>query len=175
MRFAPEPAMHSAHRSAHHQARVIDAESVSEQSILRVDHIEVAVTRKFRVHSVARLARFAVTDSVREHDEKFRNIERLIFAEKFTGEFWSNELRTAPGRPVHDENRVGRLAVRIFLNLAERAVMNFQFRQRFAGPEFEVANRVIAFSWRRIIGGLCSIASGDTNKEDGENSAHGFE
>jgi hypothetical protein len=35
------------------------------------------------VQTIARLARFAVTNSIRQDDKKFRGIERLTIAEKF--------------------------------------------------------------------------------------------
>ena len=105
MQFAPQPGMHSAHRRAHHQSGVIHSEAFSEQSVLRVDHVEITVAREFGVHAVAGLARFAVTDAVRQHDEKFRRIERLIFSKQLTGKFRANKLRAAAGRPVHDQNR----------------------------------------------------------------------
>src|SRR5207248_1140903 len=65
MQLAPEPGVHSAHRGAHHEPRVIYAEPFREQAVLCFDHVEVTVAWKFRVHAVAWLGRFAVTDSVR--------------------------------------------------------------------------------------------------------------
>ena len=132
MQFAPQPGVHAAHRRAHHQPRVIHSEAFGEQTILRLDHVEITVARKFCVHSVARLARFAVADPVRQHDEKFRRIERLTFAEQFTGKFRANKLRAAAGRPVHDQHGVRRFALRIFLRFPQRPVMKTQLRQRFA-------------------------------------------
>src|SRR4051812_42916824 len=97
MRFAPEPGVHSTHRRSHDEPRVVHAEPVSEQTILRLDHVHVAVARKLRVQAVAWLARFAVADAIRHDDEKFRGIERLARAEKFTGKFRADELSAAAG------------------------------------------------------------------------------
>ena len=69
------------------------------------------------MHPVARFARFAVTDPIGQHDEKFRRIERLILSEKFAGKFRTNELRAAARRPVHDENGVGVLPCAFFCGL----------------------------------------------------------
>ena len=119
MHFAPEPGVHSAHRRAHDEARMIHAEPFGQQSILRLDHVAIAVTRKLRVHSIARLARFAVADAVRQHDEKFRGIERLTCAEKFAGKFRTDKLRAAAGRAVHDQDGVRRFALRVLLSACQ--------------------------------------------------------
>ena len=108
--------------------------------------------RKLRVQAVARFARFAVTDSVRENDKKFRYVQWLIFSKQFARELGSNKLGAAAGRAVHDENGIARLALGVLVNLAERSIMNSQFRQCFAGCEPEISDRVIAFSRWRIIG-----------------------
>ena len=92
-----------------------------------------------------------MTDPVRQHDEKLGRVERLTLPEKFAREFRPDKLRAAPGRSVHDEHRVARLALRVFLSFPERPVMNPQLRQAFARGEFEIANCVIAFRWRWII------------------------
>ena len=128
MQLAPQPGMHSAHRRAHHEARVVHAQSFGQQAVLRFHHVAVSVARKFCVHAVARLARFAVADPVRQNDEKFRRIQRLIFPEEFAGKLRPNKLRAAARCPMHDENCIGRLALRIFLRLSERPIMETQLR-----------------------------------------------
>jgi len=57
---------------------VIHTESLGKQPILRAHHVDVTVAGKFRVHPVAWLARFAVTDPS-GNTMKLRRIERLIF------------------------------------------------------------------------------------------------
>ena len=161
MQLAPQPGMHPAHRSAHHEPRVVHAQSVGQQAILRFDHVEVSVARKFRMHPVARLARFAVADRIRQDDEELCHIERLIFPEELAGKLRANKLRAAAGRPMHDENCIRRFALRIFLRFSERPIMETQLRQCFARSKFEIANRVIALSRRRIIGGRCETRCQD--------------
>ena len=87
-----------------------------------------------------------------KHDEKLRGIERLARAEKFAGEFRPDELRAAAGGSVGDEDRVAHDAFLVLHRLADGPVMNLQFRQRLARGEFEIADDVVAFHWRRIIG-----------------------
>ena len=53
------------------------------------------------MNAVARFARFAVVDSIRQHNEKFHRIERLIFPKKFACEFRPDKLCTAAGSPAH--------------------------------------------------------------------------
>ena len=79
MQLAPEPRVHSAHRRSHRQPRMIQAECLGKQPILRFHHIQIAVAREFCVHPVTRLARFAMTDAVRKYDKKLGCIERLTF------------------------------------------------------------------------------------------------
>src|SRR5437763_14358917 len=97
MGFAPEPGVHSTHRRSHDEPRVVHAEPVGEQTILRLDHVHVAVVRKLRVHAVAWLARFAVADAIRLDDEELHRAERLARAEKFAGKFRPDELPAAAG------------------------------------------------------------------------------
>ena len=150
MRFAPKPGVHPAHGCSHHHPRVIHAEAVGQQLILRFHHVGITVARKFRVQSIARLTRFAVANSIRQHDEIFRRVERLIFTEKFAGKFRSNELRAATGRSVHDQHGVREFALDV-IAFAERSVMNSQLGQALSRREFEIVDRVIALVRRRII------------------------
>ncbi len=110
---------------------MINAEAFGEQAVLRFNHIEIAVARKPRVHSVTRLARFPVAYAIRQDDEKFRRVQRLIFPEQFAGKFRPNKLRAATGRPVHDENRIRCFPLRVFLWFTQRPVMDAQFGQCF--------------------------------------------
>ena len=129
---------------------MVYAQTIGQQSKLRLHHVDVAVARKLRVHSVAWLARFSVPDSIREHDEKFRGIERLTRAEKFSREFRPDELRATAGGSMRDEDRVPHDALLILHRLSDRPIMDAQFRQRLARSELEIANDVIAFRRRRI-------------------------
>ena len=118
---------------------------------------------------VARLARFAVADSVRQHDEKFRRIKWLIFTEQFAGKFRANKLRAAAGCPVHDEHCVLCFALRIFLRFPDGSIMDTQLRQRFARGKFEIVDCEVGFDRRRVIG--CERESrGQDRRDNCENS-----
>ena len=123
MQFAPEPGVHSAHRGAHDEPGVIDSKSFREQTVIGLNHVNITVMRKFCVHSVARFTRFAVTDPVRQHNEKFCRIQRLIFSKQLAGKFRANKLRAAADGPVHDENGIGNLALRVFLRCPQCSIM----------------------------------------------------
>ncbi len=69
-----------------------------------------------------------MTDRVWQNDKKLYCIERLIFSEKFTRKLRPNKLHAATRCPMHDENCIGRLALRIFLRLSERPIMETQLR-----------------------------------------------
>src|SRR5207248_11328646 len=124
----------------------------------------VTIARKFRVHPIARLARFAMTDRVWQNDKKLCCIEWLIFSEKFTRKLQPNELGVTASCSVHDQNCIGRLALRIFLRFAKRPIMETQVRQRLTRSKFEIADCVIALDWRRIISRR-SVARGDNQQK----------
>jgi hypothetical protein len=113
-------------------------------------------------------------DFVRQHDEKLCCIERVIFSEKFARKLLTDKLRTVAGRSVHDENGVAALAFRVFIDLAERSIMNPQLRQGSAGCELEIVNRIIALGRRRIIGSPRRANRCDTDERCRDNSAHDF-
>ncbi len=113
MDLAPQPGVHAAHRGADDEPQVVDAEPLGEQPMLRLDHVAVAVVREPGVEAVARLARLAVADSVRQDDVEPRRVERLAGLEQLAGELGTDELGAAPGGPVEDEHGVGHHAVRI--------------------------------------------------------------
>ena len=113
------------------------------------------------MHAIAGLARFAMADSVRKYDKKLGRFEWLILSEKFTGKLRANKLRAAAGRSMHNENDVSSLAFGVCVDLADRSIVNSQFRQCFTGGESEVANVVIAFRWRRIIGRAANARDDD--------------
>ena len=62
---------------------------------------------------------------------------------------------------MHDENGIRRFALWIFFRFPQCPIMQTQLPQRLAGSKFEIANRVIAFLRRRIIGGRCEIRGQD--------------
>ena len=106
MALAPHPGVHAAHRRAHHQAQVIDAQPFGEQAVLRFDHVGVAVLRKLRAQAVAGLGGLAVADAVGQHDEVARGVERLARAKQLAGELGPDELRAAAAGAVPDEHGV---------------------------------------------------------------------
>jgi hypothetical protein len=42
----PQPGMHAAHRVAHHQPHMLDAQPLGQQAVVRVDHVGVVVLRE---------------------------------------------------------------------------------------------------------------------------------
>src|ERR1700680_4298000 len=114
---------------------MIDTQTVGEQPILRLDHVDVAVMGKCRMQGVARLARLSVADAIGENDEIAARIERLAGAEQRAGEFRPNELRAASTRSVQDQDRVAHYPLRITLRRADGAVMKAELWQRLIGCE----------------------------------------
>ena len=115
-----------------------------------------------------------MADCVRERNEKLGRIERLILSEQFAGKFRPDKLCAAAGGSMHDENGIARLALIVFVDLAERSIMDSQFGRSLTGRELKIADRVIGFDWRRIIGGARRVGRCDTEKAGDENSKHDF-
>jgi hypothetical protein len=135
--------MHAAHRRAHHQAQVIDAQPPRQQRVLRLDHVGVAVVRKVRVHSVARLARVAVSDAVRQNDVVLRRVEQLAWAEQHAREIPTGERAARSRGAVQHHHRVPNDSRGVAPRLAHRDVVESQLGKRFAVGEFEVVNDVV--------------------------------
>ncbi len=73
--LTPDERVHAAHRGAHHQPQMIDAQPLRDQRVLRGDHVVVIVVRKLRAQPVARLRGLSVTDPVGQNDIGMRGIE----------------------------------------------------------------------------------------------------
>src|SRR5450759_705144 len=99
---------------------MIDNQTVGDQPILRLDHVDVAVMGECRVQAVARLARLPVPDAVGENDEIATRIEQLPAAEQRAGEFGPNKLCAASTRSMQDQDRVAHYPLRVALRRAER-------------------------------------------------------
>ena len=108
--------------------------------------------RKLRPQAVARLAGFPVANAVGENDEILRRVQRLARPKKFGREERRKELRSTSRRPVRDEHGIAHHALRIALRRAERAVMDSQLRQRFAGAKPKIFEDEISLGRWRIIG-----------------------
>src|SRR6266567_4099406 len=123
---------------------MIDTQTVGDQSMLHLDHVDVAVMRKCRVAAVARLARLPVSDAIGKNDEIATRIERLPGAEQRAREFGPNELRAASTRSMQHEDRIAHYPLRIALWRADRAVMKAEFRQLLIRCEAEIPDDEIA-------------------------------
>src|ERR1700720_13942 len=149
---------------------MIDAQTVGEQPIMRLDHVDVAVMGKSRVQAVARLARLPVANAIGENDEIAARIERLAGAEQRSGEFRPNELRAASARSMQDEDRVAHYPLRIALRRADRAEMKAGLRQLLIGCEAKILDDEIALRGCGILGRVDArkCEPGDENKNDSE-------
>src|SRR3954451_7708499 len=92
MSLAPDEDVHAAHRGAHDQPEVTDAEPLHEHAALRLDHVVIIIFWKTHPESVGRLRRFAVSDIVRKDDEGAANVERLAGTVELVGELRPEKL-----------------------------------------------------------------------------------
>ena len=121
----------------------------------------IGVAREFHVRAVARLAGIAMADGVGQHEEKFRRVQRLAGAEKFTGKAVAHELPAAASGAMHDEHGIIDPALGVAMDRAQRAVMHAQLRQASAILKAEIANHEV------MLGGL-GKAGGERRHRQGE-------
>ena len=130
---------------------------LSQQAPLCLDHVVVVVLRKVRVQPVARLARAAVTDAVRQHDPVARRVERRAGAIELVGELRAHELAAGAAGAVQDEHGIHDRALRVALRPAERQVVQPQFGQPLARTERELMQDDVALV--RRVGRRCAAAT----------------
>ena len=124
------------------------AETLGEQTILRVDHVGVIVCGEFRFKTIRRLCAFAVTDAVGNDDVIFGGVEWLAWAEKLTGEISRKHAGGRAGGAMQHQHRLpGRLA--------DRGVVQPQLGQHFASVKLKVARDPVGLLWRGIICSEC--------------------
>ena len=76
-----------------------------------------------------------MADAVGKDDVVAAGVEWLPGAEKLSGELGLQELRSVKAGSMADEHGVAHDALGVALRLAQSAVMDFKFRQRFARGE----------------------------------------
>ena len=137
--------MHAAHRSAKDQAKVVHAQSFFDQFVLQRHHVRVFVAREMRMEPVAGLAGFAVADVVGKNQEIFVGVEQLAGTEERSGEDGLKKTVASPPGAVENQHRVGGAAGGVLEGLAERVVVETDFRQCLAGLEMEIVDGVVPF------------------------------
>src|SRR5262249_37832036 len=105
-----------------------------------------AIPRELRVQPLARPARLASADAVREDDEMRRGVERLPSLKQLATEVAREESAAVAGGAVQDEHRVSHDAARIPFGLAKRRVMDAQDGQGRPVAELEVAHLEVSFN-----------------------------
>ena len=131
-RHAPDPRVHAAHRVAHHQPHVLDAEPFGQQAVLRRHHVVVVVARELGALAVRRLGRLAMADGIGQDDEVLGRVERLARAEQFAAECRRQHARRGAGGAMQHQHRLA-------AGCTDRGVAQLQFGHHLAGVELEVA------------------------------------
>src|SRR4051812_32464561 len=98
---------------------------------------------------VARLARTAVTNIVRNDDEVLVHIEQLPLTKQDTGETPPYELGVTTTRAVVYDHRVCHPSVLVFQRRTESYIVQLEFRERFAVLKLEIFYDKIARHRRR--------------------------
>src|SRR5229473_5569975 len=86
-----------------------------------------------------------MADAVRKNDVVTRCIEKLSRSKQFFSENGREKLMASAAGAVKNQNRVCDAALGIAHRLAQRGVVQTQFRQRLPRPEFEIFDHEIAF------------------------------
>ena len=135
--------------------------------MLQRHHIRVAVARELHAQAVARLARLAVADVVRQDDEVPLGVERLPLAEQPAAVGVAEESTAAAAGAVQDQHAVPHDAVGVFPRRAHGAVMNLDLGDAVAAREHVVAGDEIAVDGGGI-GGLRRGGDRANQGRDGE-------
>src|SRR5437879_11044059 len=112
---------------------------------MRFDHVFIVVVQESLLQSVASLRRIPVTNADGENDEVAVRVQELPGTEELPSKLLLEELLTRAAGTVKNQNGVCDAALRVVHRLAKRRVVQAQFRQRFARPEFEIFDDEIAF------------------------------
>jgi hypothetical protein len=76
------------------------SQSFRHEKMLRRDHVPISISGKFLLQSVARFARLAMADRVRQNDEVFFDVEGTARSEQRIHHFGLETLFSTPGRAV---------------------------------------------------------------------------
>src|SRR5271157_787020 len=133
--LGPHPGMHAAHRAADDQAQMGDTKAFGDQPIAGLDHVMIAVMRKFPLEPVGGLARSATPDRVRHDDEVFRRIERLPGSKELVCEARAQPIGTGAGVALQKQHPVDDLARAVALCRSKGAVVQLQLGQCLADAE----------------------------------------
>jgi len=146
----PHPAVHRAHRRAHYETQVRQSKPFRHQEVLQRHHVGVSILREPHAKPVARLARLAVSEVVRQNDEVLLRVEQLALAEQPAGIALREKGAAGAARSVQDQDGVADHAVGILPRCTQRAVVDPDLGQRLAALEREVPGHEIGFDGRRI-------------------------
>ena len=86
-----------------------------------------------------------MANAVGKDDEVAIRVQELPGTEELPGKLRLEELLARAARAVKNQNGVCDAALRVAHRLAKRRVVQAQFRQHFARPEFEILDDEIAF------------------------------
>ena len=136
--FAPDEAVHAAHRRAHNEPQVGDTEALDQHAVLRCDHVVIIIFGEVHPRPVRRLGRPAVADIVRQDEPVAADVERLIRTVELVGELRLEELLAGAAGAVEDHHRIVDLPGRVAMWAPKRRHMHLQLGQCLAVAETEV-------------------------------------
>ncbi len=111
-----------------------------------------------------------MTDAVGKNDEITLRVEELPRSKQFSGKDGLQELAARAAGAMENQNGIRHASLRISCRLAERGVVQVQFRQRFARAKFEILDHKISFGcgWNRRLLGRTGQADRKNNYEINE-------
>ncbi len=127
-----------------------DAEGFGYQLVLEIDDVTVIIVRKFRLQSVARFARLAVTHVVGKNQIVAVRVERTPWVEQRLRVSRAQQRAAVRTGPVQDQDGVVDGPLCIAMWRAERCIVKLQPGQRLAVPEFVIVEPGIGLNGRRI-------------------------
>jgi hypothetical protein len=94
------------HARSSDEAQMTYSQSFRHEKMLARDHVAISISRKILLQSVARFARVAMADRVRQNDEVFFDIEGTPTSEQRIRHLGLVKLYSAPGRAVQQKHCV---------------------------------------------------------------------
>src|SRR4051794_11476361 len=102
---------------------MIDAKFLSQQQVMCPDHVVIGVMGKAHAKAIARLARFSMTDAVRQNDEILCRIQQLSSTEEHARDLRCEKLVSSTAGAVQNQHSVCHLPGPSAARCAEGHVM----------------------------------------------------
>jgi hypothetical protein len=117
---------------------VVDPKRRGDELVLQIDNVAIAVFGEVCLQSIARLARLAVANVVREDQVVAARIQWPARIEQRAHIGWATERQTIGSRPVQEENCIVDVSSGVAMRFAERRIVDTQTSEGLFVAEFVI-------------------------------------